>query len=1001
MPSEREKSQEVFLTSDLCCITNICSLIIAASLFVFQFFPAGAGINNPGSGSASPAVNTSRVTININEVGYANLIKGFGFSPDIANQDANGNPVTTPTSSMTAGSTPSMPFGYYGTFVWKWSGTGSMNISGNPPVVVSSGGTSVFEINANAGDLGPGNFTICTQAITAIANPRIVFAFGWNIQSISNGSGLIRINTKTNFVNSGSGYGIQQGADQNGNVGKLVQITGANANTGANGTWAITNLTASSFDLVGSTFTNAQAGVAGTGIFASGGLSISIVNRATFSGFSNVVWARSNEEAAVDAGQLISNDYIAQLQYVTNPGSNISARAWLRMMDFNNVQSSLESDFDERLPATYLSYPTSGGAFRPDYYVGTITNGGSDNYTASNPTHSGAGSYQDQEIVQGKPSATNTGGTPTLAITGRPGGAKPIYYWDDGMPPFILGLTAGTPTPGTDVLQYTFSATWFNGGAPYVFNYTTVAGDNSLATLNGHLATALSADSTLSTNKVFIQNPLNGVVGSGPYVYPRTAMAGRMTITYSSGPAISVVENMRPSIISTGNGTFVFNSLLDGWIYRGGGLLQTTPLEVAVEMANRSGNNIWWTWPITKGSWVTSVTQFFGDPTTGLTIGLRFGGEVGNELWNSGAKPYAEYNGLGMLLGWNPSAFVSNFSYAGLRTAQFAQLMQAAWSGKGRGASDLYVFSMHQLGEGANGNFDNSSLKGTSLNSSTNTIYGSYGGLNGSGAPTAAYNTFPNRPVDYTRGVGQAPYFNSKYLGSGSFTSASQITGTVAQNISTLQAAKDYVASGLTSTAFTALTNQFNRVGTVGPGSGFDLVNMQGFFTLNEAMVSQYDGARPSSVANLAVIDYEAAPTFGIGSDGNSGVNSVNNQAANILSADISALGGRMTTLGWDVSPYTQSGTNNTTEMATMVLQMLQGWKFDVNAVGAAANTSSYDSTIKSGYYQAMKTTSATREAKPAQYGMSASNWGWQPVTVFGNTPYQNYNAMHEWNAGN
>lgn len=932
-----------------------------------------------------------RVTINITEIDYANLIKGFGFVSIPGNQDSNGYPVTTPASDMLAN--PSMPAGYYGNFVLKWSGTGAMQISSCPPIIVTSGGTSVFEINSASGDHAPTNITICTQAAAAITAPRVVFAFGWNIQSISNASGLIRINTKPNYVASGSGYTIQTGLADNGRGGQLVSISGANANTGANGTWAITNLTASSFDLVGSTFTNAQAGAAGTAIFATSNMSVRIKNFATYSGFTNLVWCRSAEESAVDAGQLVAADYITQLQYVTNPGSITSQRAWLRFMDLTGVQGSLESDFDERIPSTYISYPTSNGMIRPDYYVGTITNGGSDAYTCSNPTHSGSGAYVDQEIVQGTPSATNTAGTPTLNVNSR--GAKPIYSFGNGVPPFILGLTAGAPSPGTNVMKYTFSATWFNGGTPYVFTYNTVAGDGALATLNANLMAALQADATLATGLIQFQNPLNGVVNGGPFVYPRTAMAGAMTITYTSGPAISNVQHMLPSELDAVNaGTFVFNSLLDGWIYRPGGLLQAVPLEVAVEIANRSGNHVWWNWPITKGSLVTAVTQFFGDSVTGLTSGLRFGAEVGNEIWNSGAFPYKVYLGLGMLLGWSPSSFVANFSYAGLRTAQFAQLMRTAWSGKSRAASDLYVFSMKQLGEAVTGNFDTSWLKGTSLNGS---ICSSYGGLNGSGATSVAYGTAPNRPVDYTTAVGQAPYWGSRWFGDGSsFTTASTLSGTALQNAPWLQAAKDY-ANGSTSTAFTSLVNQFTRVTGGAPNSAADFVDMQTYFTRLEGIAAAYDAGRPSS--KLAVMDYEGGPSFGIGNNGNNGVNSVNNQIANIASVDISSLANRMTSLGWNVSAYTISGADDKTEMAQMTFQMLQGWKFDTTISGAAANTASYKTMIKTWYYQAMLTTSSTREVHPAQYGISGSNWGWQPSSIFGNTPYQNYNALHEYNA--
>lgn len=214
----------------------------------------GAGTLVPSQAEAwihgSAIGNSNRVTVNAN-VFFLNLAKGFAFpSQDPTTVSSDGYPLSTPSSAIVAN--PSMPANYYGTFVWKFTGEGSMQIAAAPPIVLTSGGS--FLVGSPSTDIAPSNVTILTQT-----NPKIVFAFGWNIQSISSGSGgVITINTKTNYVASGSGYTIDS---------STVQITGANANTGANGTWTITNLTASSFDLVGSTFTNAQAGAAGQAIF--------------------------------------------------------------------------------------------------------------------------------------------------------------------------------------------------------------------------------------------------------------------------------------------------------------------------------------------------------------------------------------------------------------------------------------------------------------------------------------------------------------------------------------------------------------------------------------------------------------------------------------------------------------------------------------------------------------------------------------------------------------
>lgn len=909
-----------------------------------------------------PVTNNNRVTINA-IASYLNLAKGFGFAPIPGNQDANGYPVTTPASVIS--SNPTMPAGYYGTFTWSWQGTASMQILSAPPIVVASGGTAIFEIGTNSGDKGPSNLTLSSQA-----NPSIVFAFGWNIQSISAGAGgVITINTKTNYVASGSGYTV---------TGSLVNITGANANTGANGTWTITNKTASSFDLVGSTFTNAQAGAAGQAIFAAGNMSIRISNSGTFSGFTNLIWCRSADLASINAGLYIDNTLISQLQYLMNNGVDFGSRGWLRFMDLAGVQANYEVDFAQRRPATAMSY----GNWTPaGYWVGTITNT-ADALTCSNPSASGAGAYVDGEIVMGYPSATNSTINPTLNVNSR--GAKPIFRYNVGVPPIWIILSGPPTTPGTDVMQFTFSATWLNGGTPYVVNYQTVAGDTTIGNLAAHLDTFFGADATLAAAKIFHGNPQGS---TGPIIYPPTAQAGRLTVTYTSGPAIATIGTMATSTLATNSGTptFIYNYLLDGWIYKSDGIAFSTPYEVIIEMCNRVGAHCWWCWGTTRGSFITAVTQFFADPTNGLTSGLRFGNEYANEVWNNFAFPYPILSTLGTTLGWSPSSSNALYSYVGLRTKQYVTIAKAAWTGAGRSASDYYALQMAAIFDvSQNSNFDTYQLKGTSLVTS-NTLYANYGALNGTGTATGNYNAAGSRPVDITTAIGCAPYWNSLWLGRNSATNSSQINGTVAQNVPWLQASKDY-ALGSTATAFTSMVNQFNGTTTspVPPSVGTTLFNYATTFTNEETQASQYDSYRSGAgLSPLAIMDYEGGPAFGVGADSNSGVNSVN-------SADIASLAARMTTLSWDVSAYTVSGTNDTTEMATMYFTMSQAWKYDAT----------YKNLIKTSYYQSKSIISGShRETKPAQYGYSQSNWGLFPASFLAGNQYSSYDAIHEWNA--
>lgn len=901
--------------------------------------------------------NDSRVTINVPTGQYLNLAKGFGFAIDPNNQSADGYPVTVPSSGW--GSNPSMPLGYYGSFVWKWSGTGCMQLSGHS-IVVTSGGLDVFEINANSGDAKQ-NITLLDQSFTSgVTNPRVVFSFGWNIQAISNnGSGLIRITTKTGWFAWGGATGL------------VVQISGANANTGANGTWPVTKIDDQTFDLQGSAFTNAQASPAGIANYAAQNLDVHMYPGGTYSGMSGLVWCKSADEADITSGLIADTVLVNQLVYLMNSASR-GTPGWLRFMDVSGVQSSFEADFTQRIPASYINY--SPGNYRPGYWTpstnGAITNIGSDAYTCADPSVSvwSGSSYIDNANVQGIFSATNTAGNPTLNVGGH--GAKPIY--GTATEPFIFRFS-GPPASAGLSMQWTFTAPWLNSGSPYVFTYTTVAGDTgSVAALNANLVLALNADAVLATaGKIQFGN--SGQI----QVYPRTPQAGALTITYSSGPAICTIIKIDPSaFVSGGKATFTFNYLLDGWIYRSGGLIMSAPLESIVDLCNRVGAHCWFNWGTTKGAFVTAVTNYFA---TNLSAGLKFGTEVGNEWWNSAAYPYSNYSAWGQALGFLTSSNASIYSYGSLRTIQYAALSRAAWNAV-RTPSDHYIFQMSAVFDvTSGGNFDTHQLKGASLVTS-NAIYNLYSGLNGTG-PIASYNASPNRPVDGANVTGCAPYWNSHWMGSGSFTNANTVVGPVSENIPWLQAAKDY-SSGLTTTAFTSMVNQFTRATVRASGNNFgsDWVDYQTVFTTQEALCAQYDGSRVGGLPKLGIMDYEGGPAFGIGADGNSGVNSVN-------STDVAALAARMAALSWtSVAAYTQSGTDNRTEMATMVFTMLQAWKHDA----------SYKNMIKQYYYQARVTTSgANREVRGAQFGYFASNWGL--FDTAGNS-YTSYDAIHEFN---
>ena len=117
-------------------------LASAGAAALVETISFGAQSANNGSGG--------RTVINA-VTGFANLAKGFGFASDPTNMDANGYPIRTPTTNWLAN--PSMPEGYFGDFVWKFRGRGSMQFS--PGAIIRSGGTNIVGVNGNFRGHGP------------------------------------------------------------------------------------------------------------------------------------------------------------------------------------------------------------------------------------------------------------------------------------------------------------------------------------------------------------------------------------------------------------------------------------------------------------------------------------------------------------------------------------------------------------------------------------------------------------------------------------------------------------------------------------------------------------------------------------------------------------------------------------------------------------------------------------------------------------------------------
>jgi hypothetical protein len=628
----------------------------------------------------------------------------------------------------------------------------------------------------------------------------------------------------------------------------------------------------------------------------------------SYSGFDNYVFCTTANEINVTNGQYWGSTFVSDLQYMMNHASApMSQRGWLRFMDYSQVQGSWEADFTNRRPANYISWSAGSMATYTTTSSNAAITNTSDAFTCSDATTSvwSGSAYIDSAVIQGTIASANSTGNPTLNVGGH--GAKPIFGQQGD--PLFMPFTAAAASGGL-AIQLTFNASWLNGGSTYTFNYTTSAGATMTVSSSGSTAIAITVlTGTLAANQliIFADNTAAFIVsqssgpagGSGNYVLERnttqsgsaqvlndtataqasaiglatainaslvlppakflcgiagnsivcnfrTAQAGALTVTYTSGPAIFTVARMTIGAISTGQAFFVYNAVAGGWLYLGSsGVTVASPIEAAVQLCNLVGAHMWWNWPVyTQSAYVTALTQFVADGTTGLTSGLRFGTEVGNEVWRIGGNLLPVTQNLGFGLGFANGSNNPGFSWVAMRTIQCATLSKSAWTGKGRNLSDHYIIQQAWAADfGVNGNFDTYGLKGTSL-TTLNTIYASYGGFGGTSV--GDHSTSPNRPCDIINASGFADYWFSDYLRE----QTSEIFGSVSDNSVWLQASLDYT-NGNTSAAFSALANMFSTQRGSATISSGSYNSGTGVLTLTLAAPINQGTAVPGDIVHL------------------------------------------------------------------------------------------------------------------------------------------------------
>lgn len=167
------------------------------------------------------------------------------------------------------------------------------------------------------------------------------------------------------------------------------------------------------------------------------------------------------------------------------------------------------------------------------------------------------------------------------------------------------------------------------------------------------------------------------------------------------------------------------------------------------------------------------------------------------------------------------------------------------------------------------------------------------------------------------------------------------------------------------------------------------------FWANFETILETFDPVRATNgLGKIGNIHYEGGPQFSVSTNLNNGTNGTG-------PAWYTDLANKITALGWNVAAFTVSGTNNVTELANQVVNMIQGWKLDITISGSVANNGSYKIMIKTKYYSPLVAASAGsgREVRGAQFGYEQDTWAYFPQPYQLGGQYASYEATHEFNA--
>jgi hypothetical protein len=682
---------------------------------------------------------------------------------------------------------------YYGRYKLWWAGKAGVLFQG-PPALIYSGGSSIPGSASRSVATTTANLRVGgNNMVQPTREAPVELAWGFLIGGA--------VSQKEKHILFATAEPLMFGAGVT--SGWKVRLNNLTYDRGpfpdgpnVDGSWTITNAGPKAFTLNGSERLNpALIGIIGAGgpgrqteAILPGAANMTIPEGTVIEMLQDLTLCKNEDYDRVVSGGLASTNIVNFLKY-TKP-------RFLRVMDAMAVQGDRSSGFGSKGTEFYRVKPFHmswlDGAYQlGDYYTpsNTVANGGSDGnftdvYTCASPAASSAlGEYQDGEIIMGQlgNNDSNRGTRPALNVNGR--GLAPIY--EGTYAQMLAAFWTGTVPPSGTVV----TATFFGAGLaePRSIKYTIQNKDTIDSVWRG-LASVAQADLTLTSLGIWMGNQQGQLKSQGGFYFcPNiTSDGGRLVASLGSANFSVTVSDPTGSIAYTmgtlGIGqmpkgsyvSFTYSRRLGGWLMQAGDsppLHCSVPYEWFVDMCTSADVGLY----ITVGQlWsdqrVHDIAHFFG------SAGVReLCIELSNETWNFGLQEwsFAIMNGSTLGLGSGNIYANAQEGWIGLRTAQISKAAAKGWADAGRNRSELFINICFQLGSTIAGagaaplaikqlgkNLNAADPKGPTI------ALAAFGGDGGSSI-TTDHSQFPNRPVDWSDAMGQAPYWGGLMLNSG------------------------------------------------------------------------------------------------------------------------------------------------------------------------------------------------------------------------------------------